>query len=71
VDWWFCKTHEWCKHKNADCKGITGTNESGGGGRNSINNGGNAAMQPTANTNNTGGDRAGRMVRAVGAVVVE
>jgi hypothetical protein len=66
IDWWYCKKHKWCRHKNADCKGINRTpdNNSNDGANGS---GTTASTQPTANPG--GGDRAGRTLRAVGAVV--
>jgi hypothetical protein len=68
ADWWFCKKHKWCKHKNSDCRGINRNPEPAGApGNNGTNS--NATTQPTVNPD--GGDRAGRTLRAVGAVVSE
>ena len=67
VDWWFCKKHKWCKHKNTDCRGINWNPEPGTASNNSTNS--NTTTQPTANPH--GGDRAGRTLRTVGAVVAE
>jgi hypothetical protein len=70
VDWWYCKKHKWCRHKNSDCKGINrNTDNNNNSNNNGTNSGSNATTQPTANPG--GGDRAGRTLRAVGAVVAE
>ena len=68
VDWWFCKNHKWCRHKNSDCKGIK-RNPDNSNASNGTDSGSNPTTQPTANPG--GGDRAGRTLRAVGAVVAE
>jgi hypothetical protein len=68
ADWWYCKKHKWCKHKNADCRGINRNPEPGAQANDGANNS-NASTQPTVNPG--GGDRAGRTLRAVGAVVAE
>jgi hypothetical protein len=69
VDWWYCKKHKWCRHKNTDCKGINRSPDNNPASGDDANGGQSAATQPTVNPG--GGDRAGRTLRAVGAVAAE
>jgi len=66
VNYFFCKKHKWCKHKNSECKGIDRNP-----GNNATNEGNNATAQSATNSGGSAGDRAGRTIRAVGAVVQE
>jgi hypothetical protein len=66
VSYYFCKKHKWCRHKGSECKGI---DRSTNGNKTAGNDGNGATTQTTANTG--GGDRGGRTIRAVGAVVQE
>jgi hypothetical protein len=65
VNYYFCKKHKWCRHKGSECKGI---DRNPNGNRTTANDGG-STTQTTTNTG--GGDRGGRAIRAVGAVVQE
>jgi hypothetical protein len=66
VNYYYCKKHKWCRHKGSECKGI---DRNTSGNRATGNDGSNAATQATTNTG--GGDRGGRAIRAVGAIVQE
>jgi len=66
VSYYFCKKHKWCRHKGSECKGI----DRGTSGNKTTGNDGSGAT-PQTTTSAGGGDRGGRTIRAVGAVVQE
>jgi hypothetical protein len=66
VDWWYCKVHKWCRHKNADCRQKEEADDNSGNENGDSQTDGNADTQPTEDTV---GGRAGRTIRAVSAVI--
>jgi hypothetical protein len=65
VNYYYCKKHKWCRHKGSECKGFDRKKEDS----NTTANDAGSTTQAAANTG--GGDRGGRAIRAVGAVVQE
>jgi polyhydroxyalkanoate synthesis regulator phasin len=64
VEWWYCKVHKWCKHKDADCRQKEDDDSGNANGDSQTD--GNEDTQPTEDTV---GGRAGRTIRAIRAVI--